>query len=93
MQTVVSLTELIDREASSIARSLLERELAKQDLPLPKEPVLELHITQLLLGDPTIRDRARLRVEARQDAFSLSMAAIGVDQPKLEIIDTSNLEF
>lgn len=90
---VVSMSDLIDREARAMAKDLLERELAKQDLPLPKDTSLDIHIDALIEGDPTIKDRARLRVEAKQDAFTLSMQALGIESPRVEVIDTADLKF
>jgi hypothetical protein len=90
MATQVSLSDLIEKEARALARDFLERELAKQDLPLPKDTALDIHLNQLLEADPNLRLRAKARVEAKQDAFSLSLAALGIER---EVIDTSDFTF
>jgi hypothetical protein len=90
MATQVSLSDLIEKEARALARDFLERELAKQDLPLPKDTALDIHLNQLLEADPNLRLRAKARVEAKQDAFSLSLAALGIER---EVIDTSDFQF
>lgn len=92
MPTPVSVSELVDKEARALALDFLERELAKQDLPLPKDSALEIHLNQLLTADPTLRVRATARVEAKQDAFSLSLASIGVERDTI-MVDTSTFEF
>lgn len=90
MPQQISINELIDREARSLARDFLERKLGEQDLPLPKDTALEIHINQLLEADPNLRLRAKARVEAKQDAFSMSLAALGIER---EIIDTTGFQF
>lgn len=90
---IISLTDAIEREARNMARLHLEHELAQQDLPLPKDAALEIHISQIIEADSSFRERARGRVEAKKDAFTMSLAALGVERKEVEIVDTSKLEF
>lgn len=85
-----SIAELVEKEARALARDLLERELAKQDLPLPKDAALEIHLSQLVEANPDFRVRAKARVDAKQDAFSLSLAALGIER---QTYDTTDIEF
>ena len=85
MKTKFTLEELIDNEAFSLAKTLLEGHLAKHDLPLPKESALEAHINQLLSTNPKIRETAKARVLASQDAYSESLRAIGLPVPELPL--------
>lgn len=90
MAQQISIHDLIEKEARALARDFLERKLGEQDLPLPKDAALEIHLNQLLEADPTLRVRAKARVEAKQDAFSMSLAALGIER---EIIDTTGFVF
>jgi hypothetical protein len=76
-----SLEDLISREARALATAIIEDKLSKLDppLPLPKDSALEIHIDQLLSIDPSIIERAKTRVEAKVDAYSQSLAAIGLE--------------
>jgi len=85
MRTKKSLEELIDLEARSLALGILESHLAKENLPLPKDSSLDLHINQLLVTNPQIHEAARDRVLAQQDAYSQSLQAIGLPGPDLGI--------
>ena len=90
MPELMTMPELIEKEARELARALLERKLAENDLPLPKDAALEIHISQIVEAVPEIRARAKARVEAKQDAFSMSLAALGIER---EIVDTSDFQF
>lgn len=79
--------ELVDQEARRLARDLLEDQLARRDLPLPKESQLEFHIEKLLEVNPHIRKDARARVEAQTDAYTESLRAIGLDLTQVEGLD------
>jgi len=74
----VTFDTLVDREARSLAREIIETRLEEKNLPLPKDYALDIHITHLLAIDPSIIDRARQRVEAKTDARSEYLRAIGV---------------
>src|ERR1700693_478244 len=89
----VSFDELVDNEAKALATAMLERRLTALDLPLPKDGALEVHVSQLLTTNPTIRETAKARVLASQDAHSESLRAIGLPVPDLVIpIDIGDLE-
>jgi hypothetical protein len=90
MPAQITMPELIEKEARDLARQFLEKKLLEQDLPLPRDSALEIHIGQILEADPTIRARAKARVEAKQDAFSMSLAALGIER---EIVDTTDFQF
>lgn len=70
--------ELIAIEARKLARETLERELASRDFPLPKDSVIETHLTQMIQRDPTFIERATALVEARSDAYTEGLKAIGM---------------
>lgn len=74
----LSFDELVDREARAIALGRLESELAADGFPLPKESALEIHLNQMLTLDPSLRAIAAARVEAKSDAYSESLRAIGL---------------
>lgn len=80
MKTKMTFDELVEREARSLARGLLEDSLRKQDLPLPKDSSLEIHIDALLTtrGDG-LRTQAKDRVLACQDAYSDSLRVLGIE--------------
>lgn len=79
--------ELVDQEAKRLAKVLLEDQLARRDLPLPKDSQLDFHIEKLLEVNPTIREDARKRVEAQKDAYTESLQAIGLDLTAVEGLD------
>jgi hypothetical protein len=79
----VLFDDLVTREARALAREILEKKLSESDLPLPKDSSLEIHLDQLILADPSILISAKKRVEAKADAHSESLRAIGIE---LEII-------
>lgn len=85
MKTKASFDELVDREARRLATERLEHELAVQDLPLPRDSAIEVHIAQILRRDPAIRERAIRLVEARADAYTEGLRAIGVIAGPLDI--------
>lgn len=78
MKTNLSIDDLIEREARVIAQGLLETQLKKHDLPLPKDASLTIHIDQILATNPQIRAAAQARVLASRDAYSESLRAIGL---------------
>lgn len=73
----LTFDEIIDRVARSMARDLLERELDKLNLPLPRDSALDRHIDEILRTNPQLRDTARLRVEAKQYAVEEIYSAMG----------------
>jgi lysyl-tRNA synthetase class I len=79
----ISFEEIVDKEARLIVTSMIEAELDKQNLPLPKESSLTLHVDQILKSRPDIIEKARQRVDAKLDAYTESLRKIGV---KLEVI-------
>lgn len=87
MKPKISLEDLIDREARALARDRLEHQLAIENLPLPKESALELHINQLLAADSSIFDEAKKNVEARTDAYTAGLQSLGfaVAPPNIKI--------
>lgn len=85
MKTKLTFEELVDREAKRLATEKLEHELAVQDLPLPRESAIEVHVAQILQNDPTIRERAARLVEARSDAFTEGLRSIGAIAGPLDI--------
>jgi len=78
-QVKATIDELVQREARKIATDRLETLLAKQDLPLPKDQALTLHIEKLIAADPSITTLARLHVEARTDAYTEGLRVLGLD--------------
>jgi hypothetical protein len=82
----LTLTELVDRESREIAKEILEKRLAEQDLPLP-ESGIDIHINELLSVSPRIREAARERVELRLDAYSKALKAIGIDPTPIEAME------
>lgn len=83
----ITIEELSTQEARLIATEMIERELLKQELPLPKDSALDFHIDALLAIKPDILEIARKRVEARQDAYSDSIRAIGIEPIIVEALD------
>lgn len=79
--------DLVDKEARNIVLTLIEAELDKQDLPLPKESSLNLHIDQVLKARPDITEKAKQRVEAKLDAYTESLRQIGVELTVIRAID------
>lgn len=84
---LMSKDELINAEAVHIATGLIEIELNKENLPLPKPSALDQHVTELLKNRPDIRETARARVEAKQSAYSESLAAVGIHIDLIEGVD------
>lgn len=70
--------ELIDEEAKFLAKEAIRIELDKQDLPLPKDSALEMHIQALLSARPEFRTLAAERVEAKSDAYSIALESLGI---------------
>lgn len=85
----VSLTELILKESRTIALEILERKLDAAGLPLPKESNLETHLDALISAMPEILKTAEARVKSRKDAYSESLAKIGIEVEPFEILDIS----
>ena len=74
----IPVDELIDREARRIATTLLQTRLEAQGLPLPKDSALAIHVDQILTLRPDIRQTAKEVVDARRDAYSEGLKAIGI---------------
>ena len=81
MRSKPTFDDLVDAESREIAKQILEEQLAKHGLPLPKPQSLDIHIDQLLATNTKIREMAARRVEAKQDAYSESLKAIGLNNP------------
>lgn len=73
----LSFEQLVDREARDMARKILQRELQAKGISVPEN--LDDHIETLLHSKPRILEIALDRVMARQDAYTISLAAIGID--------------
>jgi len=83
----ISLADLIDHESRRIAIDLIQQKLESEGLPLPKDSSLAVHVDQILLLRPEIRTQAEKVVLARQDAFTESLQAIGIEVQIVEPID------
>lgn len=83
----ITLDELILAEARSIAQEAIQTELEKQGLPLPKDSALAIHIDALLASRPDFLESAAQRVEAKKDAYSKALRAIGIEPIIVEPID------
>jgi hypothetical protein len=92
MKAKLTADELIDREARRLAKEALEKELAIRDLPLPKDSVVEAHITQMLARDPSFKDEATKLVEARTDAYTEGLKAIGIGSNTSRPIPTLDIQ-
>ncbi len=94
MRTKFSTEDLIDRETRTIATEILQTHLAKQNLPLPKDSILDIHLDELIRTVPTIRATAEERVTARKDAYSEALRAIGIDPEARETqaVDLDDLD-
>lgn len=86
-----SLEELTLLEARSMALGMLETQLNKHNLPLPKDSALDAHLERILLADPRITTWARERVLAKQDSYSESLKAIGLGTPNDDPIEAMDL--
>jgi hypothetical protein len=75
--------ELVIKECRAIATEILEKFLSARSLPLPKDSALELHVDQLIATNPDIKAQAKLRVEARTDAYSESLRRLGIELPTI----------
>lgn len=80
-------SDLILAEARLIAIELIEIELNKENLPLPKDTALDFHVEELLRRKPDILETARARVEAKADAYRESLAAVGIQVQVIEMLD------
>lgn len=85
MNLTPTTADLITAEAEAIALDLLEKELAKENMPLPKG--VDQHIQAILANRPDIQETARKRVEARTDAYTQGLKAIGIDLTPIEGIE------
>lgn len=83
---------LIAAEARHMAREAIQTELEKADLPLPRDSVLDAHIDALLSARPDFLTAAEARVEAKQDAYSRALRAIGIEPIVIEAIDLDLLD-
>lgn len=83
----IDFDELVTLEARQLVTDMLEEELDKLNLPLPKESSLLIHINQILSMRPDITETAKLRVEARLDAHTQSMKEIGIEVKILRPIE------
>lgn len=91
----ISLDDLISRESKAIAKEILQTELAKKNLPLPKDSVLDIHLDELIRVVPSIRSTAEERVSAKKDAYSEALRAIGIEpeiKTEAQVIDLDDLD-
>lgn len=88
----LSFDEIVERLARNEARAVLERELDKQDLPLPKEAAVEKHIDEILRANPQIRVTARERIEAKQVAVEEIFAQTGISGPEIDLNNAIEVE-
>ena len=84
---VMSREELVLAEARFIATDLIERELSKDNLPLPKDSALDAHIDALLSARPDLIDLARERVNAKTDGYRKSLESLGIEPVIAEVLD------
>ena len=83
----MTLSDLATTEARSMAREAIQTELDKQGLPLPRDSVLDAHIDALLSARPDFLTSAAQRVEAKQDAYTRALRAIGIEPIIVEAIE------
>lgn len=83
----MTVDELVLAEARHIAIELIEIELNKDNLPLPKDSALDQHIDELLRGRPDILTTARARVDAKSSAYRESLSAVGINLDIVEGMD------
>jgi hypothetical protein len=83
----MTFDEWVIAESRKTASDVIEAELEKQGLPLPKDSALDAHIDALLASRPDILDSARVRVEAKSDAYSAALRAIGITPILIEALD------
>ena len=83
----MTLGDLATTEARSMAREAIQTELDKQGLPLPRDSVLDAHIDALLSARPDFLTSAAQRVEAKQDAYTRALRAIGIEPIIVEAIE------
>lgn len=85
-------SELIDREARRLAQALLEIQLAKRDLPLPRGVSLDFHIDALLATDARIRATATRHVELKAKTYQESLRHLGLDESDIELVTDLDTE-
>lgn len=88
----MTLDDLVLRESRAIAKDILEAKLAGQNLPLPKESSLDIHLDALINANPQIVVEAEAKVRARKDAYSESLKALGIGQTEIQIIEALDLD-
>jgi hypothetical protein len=62
-------------EALAIAKDIIARRMAAEGLPVPKG--IDTHAKALVDAMPDLREKARLRVEARYRAAAEALAGVG----------------
>lgn len=82
-----TVDELVRTEARQMARDAIQTELEKQGLPLPRDGALDAHIDQLLAARPDFIESAAERVEAKKDAYTRALRAIGIEPIVVEALD------
>jgi|SRR5215469_1416052 len=83
----ISFEELVEKEARHLVMEMIETELDKHNLPMPKESSLAIHIDQILKARPDITETARTRVDAKLDAYTENLKSIGVEISVIRAID------
>lgn len=84
---VMTKDELILAEAKRIGIELIEVELGKKDLPLPREAALDLAVSSLLENRPDIIELARNRVDAKTDGYRQSIESLGIEPVIIEALE------
>ena len=84
---VMSKDELIRAEAKRIGIELIEVELNKKDLPLPRDSALDLAVNSLLANRPDIIELARSRVDAKTDGYRQSIESLGIEPVIIEALE------
>jgi hypothetical protein len=83
----VTIDDLARSEARTLAREAIQTELEKSGLPLPRDSVLDTHIDELLRARPDFLVAATERVEAKKDAYTRALRAIGIEPIIVEALD------
>lgn len=86
-QKAMTISELVIQESRMVATEMIEAGLAKHSLPLPKDAALDFHIDALLKARPDLIEIAQRRVDAKHDAYSTMLRAIGIEPVIIEALE------